>query len=57
MGRDRAAVVGPDLKVHGLAGLRIADASVLPSLASTNTNAICMAVSEMAADAIRAEHG
>jgi choline dehydrogenase len=57
MGQDDSAVVSPDLKVRGLEGLRVADASVLPSLASSNTNAICMVVGERAADAILAEHG
>lgn len=46
------SVVDPELRVHGIQGLRIADASVMPSIASTNTNAICIAIGERAADFI-----
>ena len=50
IGSDAAqSVVDPQLRVHGLRGLRIADASVMPSIASTNTNAICIAIGERAA--------
>lgn len=53
MGPDpAAAVVDHRLLVHGLAGLRIADASVFPSVTSGNTNAPAMMVGEMAAAAI-----
>lgn len=57
MGVDEEAVVDPELRVRGLSGLRIADASVLPMLCSTNTNAICIVIGEKAADIILAEHG
>jgi choline dehydrogenase len=53
MGEDPMAVVGSDLRVHGVGGLRIADASVLPSVPSANTNATVYAVAERAADMIR----
>lgn len=43
------AVVDPDLRVLGLTGLRIADASVIPSVPSANTNATVMAIAERAA--------
>lgn len=43
------SVVDPELRVHGIQGLRVADASVMPSIASTNTNAICIAIGERAA--------
>ena len=43
------SVVDPQLRVHGIQGLRVADASVMPSIASTNTNAICIAIGERAA--------
>ena len=39
MGTDAASVVGPDLRVKGIEGLRIADASIIPTLISGNTNA------------------
>jgi choline dehydrogenase len=50
------SVVDTQLRVHGVQGLRIADASVMPSIASTNTNAICIAIGERAADFILKEH-
>lgn len=46
-------VVGPDLRVHGVAGLRVADASVLPAVPRGNTNAPTVAIAERAADLIR----
>ena len=57
IGTDAAqSVVDTQLRVHGLQGLRIADASVMPSIASTNTNAICIAIGERAAHFILQEH-
>lgn len=53
IGTDAAqSVVDPQLRVHGIAGLRVADASVMPTIASTNTNAICIVIGERAADFI-----
>lgn len=50
IGTDSAqSVVDPQLRVHGIQGLRVVDASVMPSIASTNTNAICIAIGERAA--------
>lgn len=52
MGVDEMAVVGPDLKVHGLEGLRVVDSSVFPSVPNGNLNAPTMMVAERAADII-----
>ncbi len=49
---DVRAVVGPDLKVHGLEGLRVADSSIMPSIPSANTAAASMMIGEKAADLI-----
>ncbi len=53
MGRDRMAVVDESLRVHGLAGLRVADASIMPTVVSGNTNAACIMIGEKAADLVR----
>jgi choline dehydrogenase len=50
MGTDGMAVVDSNLRVHGLKGLRIADASVMPTLVATNTNAPSIMVGERAAN-------
>ncbi|MBD5802651.1 alcohol dehydrogenase [Azoarcus sp. Aa7] len=55
MGDDEAAVVDPQLAVRGVAGLRVADASVMPRLISGNTNAAAIMIGERAAGFIRAE--
>ena len=46
------SVVDPQLRVHGVQGLRVADGAVMPSIASTNTNAICIVIGERVADFI-----
>lgn len=53
MGTDSDAVVGLDLKVHGLAGLRVCDSSIMPRVPSCNTNAPTIMVGEKGADIIR----
>jgi choline dehydrogenase len=50
MGIDRLAVVAPDLRVHGVDGLRVADASVMPAVTSGNTNAPSIMIGERCAD-------
>jgi choline dehydrogenase len=53
MGQDNMAVVDPQLRVHGIDGLRVADASIMPTLVSGNTNAACIMIGEKAADLLR----
>ncbi|MDE2385813.1 MAG: GMC family oxidoreductase N-terminal domain-containing protein [Alphaproteobacteria bacterium] len=53
MGTEEAAVVSPDLKVHGLEGLRVADSSIMPLIPSCNTNGPTIMIGEKAADLIR----
>ena len=52
MGHDPMAVVDPQLRVHGIAGLRVVDASVMPRVPAGNTNAPTMMIAEKASDMI-----
>jgi choline dehydrogenase len=53
MGSDDGAVVDPQLRVRGIAGLRIADASVMPLVPTSNIQPAVMMVAERATDFIR----
>jgi choline dehydrogenase len=55
MGTDPAAVTDLQLRVHGIGGLRVADASVMPSIPAANTNATVLAIAERTADLITAQ--
>ncbi|MEO3973508.1 GMC family oxidoreductase N-terminal domain-containing protein [Streptomyces sp. CAU 1734] len=52
LGTDPRAVVDPELRVHGVAGLRVADASVMPAVPTGNTAAAVYAIAEKAAEMI-----
>lgn len=54
MGVDERAVVGPDLKVRGVEGLRVADASIMPSIIGGNTNAPSIMIGDMCAELVLA---
>jgi len=53
MGSDPLAVVDAELRVHGIGGLRVADASIMPTVVSGNTNAATIMIGEKAADMVR----
>lgn len=53
MGHDPMAVVDPQLRVQGVEGLRVADASIMPTVPGANTNASVIMIGEMASDLIR----
>lgn len=54
MGVDAMAVVSPELKVHGIDGLRVADASIMPEIVNANTNAPSIMIGEKCADLVLA---
>jgi choline dehydrogenase len=53
MGSDIHSVVDTELRLRGVEGLRIADASIMPTMVSTNTNAPCILIGEKAADLVK----
>jgi len=57
MGSDPGSVTTPDLRVRGVDGLRVADASIIPTLISGNTNATAMMIGERAADFLNGTRG
>nr|WP_069301049.1 GMC family oxidoreductase N-terminal domain-containing protein [Neptunicoccus sediminis] len=57
MGRDSQAVVDPQLRVHGVDGLRVADASIMPIITSGNTNAPCIMIGEKLAAMVLKDAG
>ncbi|MEM8862528.1 MAG: GMC oxidoreductase, partial [Chloroflexota bacterium] len=52
MGVDPMAVVNPELMVHGISGLRVADASIMPEIVNANTNAPAIMIGEKCADLV-----
>ena len=57
MGSDADAVLDPRLRFNGIEGLRVADASVMPTVNSSNTNAPSIMIGEKAADMIKQDQG
>jgi choline dehydrogenase len=56
MGSDAMAVVDPQLRVHGIDALRVADASIMPQLISGNPNAVCIMIGEKLSDMVRGQN-
>ena len=57
MGSDKNAVLDPQLRFNGIDGLRVVDASIMPTVISSNTNAAAIMIAEKAADMIRLANG
>jgi choline dehydrogenase-like flavoprotein len=57
MGSDARAVVDPELRVRGVEGLRVADASIMPRITGGNTNAACMMIGERCAELMQGRAG
>lgn len=56
LGEGEQSVVDPELRVHAVTGLRVADASVIPRIVAGNTNAACVMIGEKASDLVLAAH-
>jgi choline dehydrogenase len=56
MGRDSMSVVDANLKVYGIANLRIADGSIMPRVTTGNTMAPCVIIGDRAGEILKAEH-
>ena len=56
MGTDPAAVVDPELRVHGIANLRVIDSGICPTIPASNTNIPSIAIGEKGADMLLAAH-
>jgi len=54
---DPEAVVDPELRVHGIEGLRVVDASIIPRIPAAHTNAVCFMIGEKASDMIKSAYG
>lgn len=57
MGLDDLAAVDPELRVHGVDGLRVVDTSVMPSVVGCHSQAAVMMIAERASDLIKAAQG
>ena len=55
MGNDEMSVVDEKLRVHGIQNLRVADASIMPTIVSGNTSVPCMMIGERCADMVLAD--
>jgi choline dehydrogenase len=57
MGKDPQAVVDHELKVHGIEGLRVCDASIMPTMMASNTNAPSILIGEKGSELVLADAG